>query len=40
MNIYWEELVDALMKQIASEPELLDYYGEFKKKYIDILQEI
>lgn len=35
-NIYWEDLVAELMKLIV-EPELVDYYSEFKKKYIDIL---
>lgn len=37
MNIYWEDVVNALMELSANEPELMDYYGKFKKKYIDIL---
>ena len=37
MNIYWEDVVKALMKLIVNEPELMDYYGKFKEKYIDIL---
>lgn len=36
-NIYWEDVINALMKLIADEPELLDYYSRFKEKYIDIL---
>lgn len=35
-NIYWEDIVAELM-QLISDPELVDYYSEFKKKYIDIL---
>lgn len=37
MNIYWEDIMEELMKLIKNEPDLLDYYGKFKKKYIDIL---
>ena len=40
MNVYWEDLVEKLMKLIKNEPELLEYYTKFKKKYIDILKEI
>ena len=40
LNLYWEDLVRVLMKYVKNEPELLSYYETFKKKYIDILQEI
>ncbi|QFJ53423.1 PGN_0703 family putative restriction endonuclease [Pseudobutyrivibrio xylanivorans] len=36
-NIYWEELVKALMAIIDDVPELRDYYLKFQKKYIDVL---
>lgn len=39
-SIYWEDLVEKLMELVADEPDLIEYYGKFKKKYIDILQEI
>lgn len=35
-NIYWEDIVAELMS-IISEGELVEYYSEFKRKYIDIL---
>lgn len=38
-NIYWEDLVEELMKLI-SEKELVDYYTKFKEKYIDVLKLI
>ena len=37
MNIYWEDIIEMLMKLIKNEPELVDYYEKFKEKYIDIL---
>lgn len=37
MNIYWEDIIEVLMKLIKNEPKLVDYYEKFKEKYIDIL---
>ena len=38
--MYWEDLVEELMKLIKNDPNLLEYYKKFQEKYIDILQEI
>ena len=40
LNVYWEDLVEELMKLIKNDPNLLEYYKKFQEKYIDILQEI
>lgn len=39
MNVYWEDLVNSVLKLVINEKELMDYYTEFKKKYIDIFKE-
>lgn len=36
-NLYWEEIVEALLEMVKNLPELHDYYMKFYNKYIHIL---
>lgn len=36
-NIYWEDVIEKMMPFVEDEPELVEYFKRFKKKYIDIL---
>lgn len=38
-NLYWEEIVEALLETVKNLPELNDYYMKFYHKYIRILTD-
>lgn len=36
-NLYWEDIVEAVLAQASAYPELQQYYTSFKNKYIDFV---